>query len=769
MTILARRLGKLVRYVVSSGHWLVWMMCLLISLYTVALVSPGSESSPLVDVRLTIVTKLSLVAVAWTAAVRTGFDRREIVFSASAITLVVAADSYAYFRPGASDQSQTLPDIGYFIFYVLIVAAIVSLVRRQIRPPSRAVLLEGAIGILGAASVLAALLTPILDAVGTTIEAGATAVVVTYPLFNAMLVLVIAGTAATQGPDPRRRWMLLVLGLMIFSATEIVYLRIGDAYVSGTSLDAGWAIGLALIAVWIDASSRRTGTHSHSHTQGSVAAVAVPILSTGAGLGVLILASQVAVTGFAIGLAASALALASLPLVSRQIVLRRQARTDDLTGLPNRRALYGDVTARITREPLRRRALLLLDLDRFKEVNDSLGHSAGDRLLVQAGIRLSDQLREHDLLARLGGDEFAILLDDVGHAEAVDLAIRLRAALAVPFTLEGIALQTGVSVGIALYPDQGSDLTGLMRKADMAMYKAKSTRSGHHVYRSNDDSHGDLRLRTLSELRLALQEDQLVVHYQPKIDLASGSVAGVEALVRWQHPTRGLLFPDQFLVLIEEAGLMHALTERVLTIALDQAKVWSASGTADPPLSIAVNLSASSLVDAELPEKVGGLLADRDLPGTVLELEITEDFLLSDRDRARDILDRLRAHDIRISIDDFGTGYSSLAYLRDLPIDELKLDQSFVFPLKDDPRAAALVKSSIELAHGLGLRMVAEGVENAATYDALAGFGCDQAQGYFISRPIPADAFDRWLADRRQRAQPVDRPGPQLVGRPGPL
>ncbi|MBC7551593.1 MAG: EAL domain-containing protein, partial [Cellulomonas sp.] len=307
---------------------------------------------------------------------------------------------------------------------------------------------------------------------------------------------------------------------------------------------------------------------------------------------------------------------------------------------------------------------------------------------------------------------------------------------------------------------QGSDLTGLLRKADMAMYKAKSTRSGHHVYRSNDDSHGDLRLRTLSELRIALTDDQLILHYQPKIDLKSGQVAGVEALVRWQHPTRGLLFPDQFLVLIEEGGLMHALTQRVLAVALDQATVWTATWTGELPLSVAVNLSASSLVDAELPERIETLLAERGLPGSVLELEITEDFLMSDRDRARDILARLRANDISISIDDFGTGYSSLAYLRDLPIDELKLDQSFVFPLKDDPRAAALVKSSIELAHGLGLRMVAEGVENAATYDALAGFGCDHAQGYFISRPIPADAFDRWLADRRPVAQLTNRPGP---------
>jgi EAL domain-containing protein (putative c-di-GMP-specific phosphodiesterase class I) len=289
----------------------------------------------------------------------------------------------------------------------------------------------------------------------------------------------------------------------------------------------------------------------------------------------------------------------------------------------------------------------------------------------------------------------------------------------------------------------------LMRKADMAMYKAKSTHSGHHVYRSADNSHGDTRLRTLQELRVALQDDQLVLHYQPKIDLRTSEVHSVEALVRWNHPTRGLLFPDQFLALVEEAGLMHALTQEVLRKALDQAADWSAQGR---PLAIAVNLSASSLVDADLPERIGAMITSRGLPTCALMLEITEDFLMADRDRARDILTRLRGSGIRISVDDFGTGYSSLAYLRDLPIDELKLDQSFVFPMADDSRAAALVASTIDLAHGLGLRMVAEGVENSVAYDKLIGYGCDYAQGYFMSRPIPAAALELWLADREGAA-----------------
>ena len=279
----------------------------------------------------------------------------------------------------------------------------------------------------------------------------------------------------------------------------------------------------------------------------------------------------------------------------------------------------------------------------------------------------------------------------------------------------------------------------------MAMYRAKSTHCGHHVYLNDDDSHGEERLRTLEELRVALREDQLVLHYQPKIDLSNGAVRGVEALVRWVHPLRGLLFPDAFLVLVEEAGMMPAMTQIVFEKALDQAAIWQQQGR---PLSVAVNLSASSLVDDELPERIDAMVAERGLSPSVLVLEVTEDFLMADRDRARAILTRLRATGVRISVDDFGTGYSSLAYLRDLPIDELKLDKSFVMPMANDPHATALVASTIDLAHSLGLRMVAEGVENSIAYADLSGYGCDVAQGFYMSRPIPAAELDEWLARR---------------------
>jgi EAL domain-containing protein (putative c-di-GMP-specific phosphodiesterase class I) len=267
-----------------------------------------------------------------------------------------------------------------------------------------------------------------------------------------------------------------------------------------------------------------------------------------------------------------------------------------------------------------------------------------------------------------------------------------------------------------------------------------------NVYNGDDDVEDAARLHMVDQLRTALTSDQFVVHYQPKIDLATGDVHSVEALVRWDHPIRGLLYPDAFLHLVEDSGLMPTLTRVVLAQALDQASIWQAKGQ---PLTVAVNLSASSLVDTDLPKQVTSMLAARSVPPSALHLEITEEFLMADRDQARSILARLRSTGVQISVDDFGTGYSSLSYLRDLPVDELKLDRSFVFPMVDDARAAALVASTISLTHSLGLRIVAEGVETQAAFAELTRLGCDQAQGYYMSRAVPAAEFDHWLSNWR--------------------
>ncbi|MEA2783765.1 MAG: hypothetical protein QOK29_5361, partial [Rhodospirillaceae bacterium] len=390
-------------------------------------------------------------------------------------------------------------------------------------------------------------------------------------------------------------------------------------------------------------------------------------------------------------------------------------------------------------------ALLLLDLDRFKEVNDSLGHHAGDRLLEQIGRRLVASLHgERDTLARLGGDEFAILLHDVDSDGAVQVARRIRDVVTPPFQLEGVTVRVDVSIGIALAPQHGKEVTSLLRRADIAMYHAKARRCGHHVYDVTTDAlGGDEKLRMLEELRDAMTSSSgLVLHYQPKVDARTRSVTGVEALVRWQHPERGLLAPAAFLPLVEDAGLMPELTTAVLIRALGQVAAWRDQGR---HLRVAVNLSPSSLVDVELPNQIFGLLERFRLTPESLELEITEDSLLGDRERARSILAHLRALGVRVAVDDFGTGYSSLAYLRELPIDELKLDRSFIAAMSDDPRSAAIVRSTIDLAHALGLRLVAEGVEDEATAGELALSGCDEAQGFFFSRPLPPAELEMWL------------------------
>jgi diguanylate cyclase (GGDEF)-like protein len=397
----------------------------------------------------------------------------------------------------------------------------------------------------------------------------------------------------------------------------------------------------------------------------------------------------------------------------------------------------------------------MLDLDKFKEVNDTLGHHTGDQLLVQVGARLRESLRGDDVLARLGGDEFAVLLDDARHDEAVNAAVRLCAAMGEAFLVEGVSLHSSVSIGIALSPEDGLDLSELLRKADIAMYRAKTLLTGHHVYCTADDADDGARLQMVAELRVALTSDQLVLHYQPKVDLDTGEVHSVEALVRWDHPTRGLLYPDAFLGPVEDCGLMPSLTRAVLALALDQVASWHREGQ---QLTVAVNLSASSLVDCDLPRQIASMLAARGVPPKALQLEITEEFLLADPVSARSILTQLRDSGVQISVDDYGTGYSSLSYLRDLPIDELKLDRSFIIPMTHDARTLALVSSTIDLAHRLGLRMVAEGVETTGAYTELTRLGCDQAQGYLMSRPVPAAELDRWLTQRTTTQPSTDIP-----------
>ena len=428
--------------------------------------------------------------------------------------------------------------------------------------------------------------------------------------------------------------------------------------------------------------------------------------------------------------------------------LRHQALHDDLTDLPNRALLYDRMEAALTAaersgEPT---ALLLVDLDRFKEVNDTLGHDSGDRLLEEVAARLQGVVRRGDTLARLGGDEFAVLLRGLpDRGMAAELAGRLQDAIARPFLLNGVSAVLDASIGIAHCPEHGTDVHTLVQRADVAMYDAKRSRTSIETYSPDRDPYSSERLQLLGELRAAIGAGELVLHYQPKVDVPTQRVIGVEALVRWQHPVHGLLGPVEFVPLAERTGAIGDLTRWVLDNALAQARAWRDAGL---DLTMAVNLAAPNIADATLPDAVARLLEQHGVPGDRLECEISEHTVMADPRRALLILDRLRTLGVRLSLDDFGTGHSSLSYLKRLPLDEVKIDRSFVMGMIEDDNDAAIVRTTIDLARNLGLEVVAEGVESQQILNDLSALSCDVAQGFFLSRPLPAAELDGWLAER---------------------
>ncbi|MDT0166339.1 bifunctional diguanylate cyclase/phosphodiesterase [Actinotalea sp. AC32] len=451
--------------------------------------------------------------------------------------------------------------------------------------------------------------------------------------------------------------------------------------------------------------------------------------------------------------AAILLAVGRMALAFREVDAlagsRELARTDELTGLANRRAFYDEATRVLaTGRPA---TVLLLDLDGFKEVNDSLGHGAGDALLALVARRLAAEARrggggrEPDVVARLGGDEFAALLPGATPETGARAVERMVGALTASYEIDGVRVRVSAAAGVVHAPEHGTTTEELVRCADVAMYASKAARSGVVVYDASLDTRSRSGLQRVERLRTALRDGGVVVHFQPKVDLRTGAVTGVEALARLQDPDEGLLYPGQFLGLLAQAGELPRLTELVLDAALAQARRWRDDGR---PLPVAVNVPADAVVDEGLPERLDAILDRHGLDGSSLVVEVTEELLLHDHVTGRAVLGELRSRGIRVSIDDYGTGYSSLAYLRDLPLDELKLDRSFAEALAGDPRAERIVESTAALAHSLGLRIVAEGIETESERELVARCGCDEAQGYLFARPAPAEQLAELLAER---------------------
>lgn len=720
----------------------------------------SSDSVPLAEVAVVSALALALpTAVVWWSVSGGGRGLLPARLAAGALSAFVAGTAW---NGGAILVTQNLPipspaDLGFLGFYALMLLALVALLRSHLVELRIQAGLDLAASILTVLALLSVPLDPLLHrALEGQLSVGLVLAVL-YPVIDLLLVTVLVAFVMFGGGRAVPGWGWAIAGLVTFVATDVLF-ALGEMdrdSLTSSVLQLGWFLGITFIAMWVVSlalAGRRGRPPSLARTSAEYSETVVTSTVASAtlgGLAVLVLGTQVQLSMATRVLAGMAIvffgarAQVAFRQVRRHAALMRMAHTDDLTDLPNRRALYAHAEERLA-PGSPDGALLLMDLDRFKEVNDGLGHHMGDRLLVLVSRRLRSCLPSGAMLARLGGDEFAILMNAASPAPALALAAQVRAAMAVPFVLEGMSVEVTVSIGVALFPEHGEDLPSLLRRADIAMYKAKGSARLVHLYRPGADDAGTERLARVAEVRSALERGEFVAHYQPKLDLGLGRVTGVEALVRWQHPVDGLRLPGSFLELVEDAGLMPRLTRSMLAQALDQVVAWRRVGV---ELTVAVNLSASALIDAEVPGQVMALLAERSLEPSVLKLEITENLLMADRHQARAILTELRDDGVRVAIDDFGSGYSSLAYLRDLPIDELKIDRDFIEPLTSDPRARALVASTIALAHGLGQVAVAEGVEDEATLVRLARMGCDEVQGYVVARPMPGDQVPGWLAD----------------------
>jgi diguanylate cyclase len=455
------------------------------------------------------------------------------------------------------------------------------------------------------------------------------------------------------------------------------------------------------------------------------------------------------------GLLLSGIALVALSYLSNELLtsrrradeLQRIATTDGLTGLANRARLHEAIDARVLDATTQGGlvALLLMDLDRFKEINDTLGHQCGDAVLRELGPRLVEAMGPDAVVARLGGDEFGILLPPGRDSDAAleSAAGQISRALAEPFALDELSLTVAASIGAARFPDDGADANALLRCADIAMYAAKDAQAEYKLYAVEQNRHSLRRLSVLSDFRRALEDGGLVVYYQPIMALADRSIRGAEALVRWQHPERGLLMPGDFISTIEQTDLVGPLSRYVLEHSIAACANWRRQGH---QMSVAVNLSARNLLDRSLPDHIARMLDAAGVPADALSLEITERMIMADPERAIANILRMSSLGMRLSVDDFGTGYFSLANLRRLPINDLKIDSSFVFPMLHSESDLIIVRSTINLGYDLGLRITAEGVEDGATLERLALLGCDLAQGFHVGAPMDSTAFDAWLS-----------------------
>jgi diguanylate cyclase (GGDEF)-like protein len=663
------------------------------------------------------------------------------LWAAGDIVLTVASDP----------PSPSLADVFYVLFYPITYIGLMLLLRRNVKRFSLASWLDGGVAGLGAAALCAtfAFKDVLHHAAGSAGESAAgVAVNLAYPIGDVLLLGLVAGGAAIVSGRRRLPWLLLAAGYALITVGDMFNLLGTGSFIGGFADAIAWPLSILLVsvAVWVGSPAARPSLSEDPP------GFMLPALAAASALAILFAGSLERVGRVSLGLAVATLVVAGARSVVSLVRLRsiteqrrRESVTDQLSGLGNRRALFQLLDAFVAEQrdpdaPERSLAFMFVDLDKFKEVNDSFGHATGDELLRQLGARLRNSLRDSDLVVRLGGDEFAVALLDAGADYAATVASRLTAQIEEPFTLDAVRVQIGASIGIALMPQDAADAADLVRCADLAMYRAKLEGKPFAIYQEDLDGAAN-RVQLVEELRAAIERRQLELHYQPQVDLATGEINSVEALVRWIHPRLGFVPPLEFIALAEDAGLMGALTAVVLDEALFQCASWRSAGR---PLNVSVNISASDLLNPDFPDLVARLLAGYGLGPEVLVLEMTETTAIADFERSQEAIQKLHDLGLVVSVDDFGAGFTSLAYLGSLAVKELKLDRSFISRLaaSKQGRDLALVTATVELAHALGLRVVAEGVEDHECLSLLSGLSCDLVQGYVISKPKPADQLE---------------------------
>ncbi len=648
------------------------------------------------------------------------------------------------------DQPQVSPSVAdgfYVTFYPVTYVALMLLLRASVRRFSLVSWLDGAVAGFGAAAVCATFaFTDVLHHAGG--SAAGVAVNLVYPVGDVLLLGLVVGGAAIVPGKRKLPWLLLAGGYALNTVGDIFNVLGTTSHIGTVFNDIAWPVAILLVsvAVWV-----RTPT-SRPAISAEPPGFALPALAAVSALLILFVGSLHHVSSVSLGLAVATLLIAgvrsALSLVGLQNLTeqrRREAITDQLTGLGNRRLLFEllDSIAAEHADPdaePRSVAFMFVDLNRFKEVNDSFGHPTGDELLRQLGARFKDSLRSSDLVVRFGGDEFAVVLMDADADYAAAVAGRLAAQLEQPFTLDAVRAQIAAAIGIAVLPDDATNSADLVRCADLAMYRAKVAGKSFAIYQEDLDGAAN-RVQLVEELRVAIEERRLALHYQPQVDLATGEIGSVEALVRWTHPRLGFVPPLEFIALAEDAGLMSAITSFVLDEALAQCAAWRAAGQG---LAVSVNVSASDLLDPNFPALVAKLLTKHRLTADALVLEMTETTAIADFERSQLAIQKLHDLGLVVSVDDFGAGFTSLAYLGSLAVGELKLDRGFITRLAEagGGRDLALVRATVELAHALGLRVVAEGIEDNRCLGLLTGLRCDLVQGYVISKPKPADDLE---------------------------